>query len=112
MKILLVEWDRKSAAARAERLRAAGHEVLVESDDGALAYRTARAEKPDVVLLDLRVKAAHSRQTARPLVGVKDPPRLVFLDGADDQRERAAAIAPDAVFTTGDRLDETLDRLG
>jgi DNA-binding response OmpR family regulator len=109
-KVLLVEWDRHAADERAARLQEAGHQVLVESDDGGRAYRTARAEKPAAVVLDLRVRPSHSLQTARPLASASGP-QLIFVDGTDHDRDRAAELASAAIVTTSDRLATVLDGL-
>jgi DNA-binding response OmpR family regulator len=108
MKILLVQWNHVAAALRADRLRHAGFDVLCETEDGAQAYRIARAEQPDVVVLDLNDKPAHSWQTARPLAKLAKPPRLVFVGGSDDARQRAAREAPNAAFTSEGDLERVL----
>lgn len=105
MNILLVQWDADAAARRAQRLRAHGHVVDVESADGARAYRTARAAKPDAVVLDLAVRPSHSWQTARPLA-TRTGPKLIFVDGTAQAREKAREQAPDAIFVSDvDLLD-------
>jgi len=71
MRVLLVGWDPAAATERAAALRGAGHEVTVESSDGAAAYRIARQQHPDVVVLDLAVRPSHSWQTARPLASTR-----------------------------------------
>lgn len=108
MKILLVQWDEDAAASRAERLRSAGFEVLCESKDGAEAYRTARRDQPEVVVLDLDHKPSHSWQTARPLADLANPPGIVFVGGTNDARQRAAKQAPGAMFIADDELEQAL----
>jgi AmiR/NasT family two-component response regulator len=108
VKILLVQWNEAAAASRAERLRGAGFEVLCESQDGANAYRTARRDQPEVVVLDLDEKPSHSWQTARPLAKLANPPRLVFVGGTEDARQRAADQAPGAAFIADDELEQAL----
>ena len=49
-----------------EVLREAGHEVL-EATDGAEAERMARAEKPDILLLDIMMPERDGREVARRL---------------------------------------------
>jgi DNA-binding response OmpR family regulator len=108
MKVLLVQWDVTAAKQRAERLRAAGHEVLCESEDGAEAYRKARHERPDVVVLDLAHKPSHSWQTARPLAKGKTPPALIFVAGNQAAKNRAAKEAPSARFVSDTGLERAL----
>ena len=107
MRILLVQWDAAAGADRAEVLRSVGHEVTVESSDGAAAYRIARQQRPDAVVLDLALRPSHSWQTARPLASDRKL-RLIFVDGTPEARERAKLHAPDATFTTTDGLLDTL----
>lgn len=101
---MLVEWDAERCRDRAERLRCADHEVLTESEDGQHAYRLARQNSPDVVVLDLGFKASYSWQTARPLATLAGGPRLVLLDGDDTSRAKERAHAPDAQFVNGDQV--------
>ena len=51
-KILVVEDDRPSAAILAYKLKASGYSVVV-APDGASAVTMVRAEKPDLMILDL-----------------------------------------------------------
>ena len=108
MKVLLVQWNAEAAAERAERLEQAGHVVTCETKDGREAYRKARQDDPEVVVLDLDQKAAHSRHTAAALAELSEPPRIVFVGGIEDARERAAREVPSAEFVADDELEEAL----
>jgi DNA-binding response OmpR family regulator len=108
VKILLVQWDEEAANRRAVQLRDAGFEVLCETEDGANAYRTARREQPDAVVLDLDQKPSHSCQTARPLAKPSSPPRIIFVGGDESARSRAAQLAPAATFVDPDELKSAL----
>jgi AmiR/NasT family two-component response regulator len=108
LKVLLVQWDEVSAAQRAAEIAAEGHQVMTESRDGAEAYRKARLERPDVVVLDLDHKASHSWQTARPLAKAKTSPTLVFVGGDEAARARAAREAPAATFVDPAALSSVL----
>ncbi len=108
MKVLLVQWNAQAAAERAERLEQAGHVVTCETKDGREAYRKAQRDEPDVVVLDLAAKAAHSRHTASAISELSQPPRIVFVDGIDDARERAAREVPLADFVADDELEDAL----
>lgn len=108
MKVLLVQWDEEAAAQRIERLKRAGHDVLCETQDGAEAYRIARGEQLDAVVLDLDTKPSHSWQIARPLAKLAQAPRLIFVGGGDKARQRAAKEAPAAAFVAPDDLEGAL----
>lgn len=103
-----MQWDEAAASERAASLRASGHEVALECHDGAEAYRKARQDPPDVVVLDLDHKASHSWQTARPLAKAKLATRLIFLGGDQAARARAAKEAPKATFVAAEDLEEAL----
>ena len=108
MKVLLVQWNAQAAAERAKRLDEAGFVVTCETKNGREAYRKARQEEPDVVVLDLDEKAAHSRHTAAALSELSQPPRIVIVGGLEDARERAAKEAPGAEFVADDELENAL----
>ena len=108
MKVLLVQWNKEAAAERSERLERAGFDVSCETKDGREAYRKARQDQPDVVVVDLDEKAAHSRHTAAALSELSEPPRIVFVGGIDDARERAAKEVPAAEFVGADELEDAL----
>jgi AmiR/NasT family two-component response regulator len=105
-----VQWDEGAASRRSVQLKDAGFEVLCETEDGADAYRTARRELPDAVVLDLDHKPGHSRQTARPLAELADPPLIVFVGGEQEVRAKAAEQVPTASFVDAEGLKGELRR--
>ncbi len=108
MKVLLVQWNAQAAGERAKRLEQAGFVVTCETKNGREAYRKARHDRPDVVVLDLDEKAAHSRHTASALSELSETPRIVFVGGIEDARERAAKEVPAAEFVADEELEEAL----
>lgn len=108
MRILVVQWDYPAARQRAAELREAGHDVAIEANDAGAAYRKARSDLPDVIVLDLEHRPSSTRHAIRALSRLFGN-RLVFVGGAAHQRDRASRQAPEGVFTTGDRLVAMLD---
>lgn len=66
LRILVAEDEPLLLTVTSEILRAAGHEV-VTATDGTDAVRIARAEKPDVILLDIMMPGLDGRDAARRL---------------------------------------------
>ncbi|MGH8903192.1 MAG: response regulator [Egibacteraceae bacterium] len=66
-------------------LRQAGHEVVGEAADGAEAVEVARALRPDVVLMDVRMPVLDGIEATRLLAGpdVADPVRVLVLTTFD-----------------------------
>ena len=111
-RIVLIQWDEPSARRRAEQLEAHGWQVLTEAEDGGRAYTLIRAERPDVVVVDLARKPSHGREVGRSLRqtrATRDLP-LVFVDGDADARAQVAARVTDAVFAASAELESVLAR--
>lgn len=108
MRILVVQWDYPAARERAAELRAAGHDVAVETNDAGSAYRKARSDLPDVIVLDLAYRPSLTRHAIRALNRLFGN-RLMVVGGGEHERERIARLAPRVLFTTAGDLVETLD---
>ena len=108
MRILVVQWDYPAARQRAAELRAAGHDVAVESNESGAAYRKARTDLPDVIVLDLAYRPSFTRQATRALNRLFGN-RLLFVGGDAHLHARIRRQAPQARFTTDDELVATLE---
>jgi DNA-binding NarL/FixJ family response regulator len=58
-------------------------EVVGDAEDGAAAVKLARAERPDVVLMDVRMPTLDGIEAARRLLADPDPPRVLMLTTFD-----------------------------
>ena len=102
-KLVLIADD--SAMARQfldEALRAMGLRTLL-AKDGREAVRLARAERPDVVLLDWRMPELDGVDAAREIAAFTDAPMphlaLMTAFGKDEATKAAAGVPFDAVLT-------------
>jgi len=94
-KILIVDDERDIVKALTIRLRGAGYDV-VTAFDGAQAIFVAHKEKPDVILLDIRMPAGDGFSVAEKL---RDSTHtlsipIIFLSGSPekDAQERAMEL--------------------
>ncbi len=76
-KILLVDDEPTLLDTLALNLRASGYDVVTASD-GAAALEVARAESPDLIVLDLMMPELDGLTVCRTLRQVSDTPILVL----------------------------------
>jgi CheY-like chemotaxis protein len=97
LRVLVVEDDPDNADSLAMLLRIYGHEIHIALD-GPTAIETARANPPDVVLLDLGLPGMDGFQVAKQLKELPNPkpPFLTAVTGyggdIDRQRSHDAGI--------------------
>ncbi len=70
-KVLLVEDNEVNRKMLARRLSKRGYEVCV-AGDGAAGVATARAEQPDIILMDMSLPVMHGWDATRELKGSTD----------------------------------------
>lgn len=101
-RVVYVHWKAGEAEAGAQRLRAAGHRVVVAPADGAAALRLLRSDPPEVVVIDLARLPSHGRELAlalrraRPLRGVP----IVVVEGDPEKTDRICRDVPSVVRAT------------
>jgi DNA-binding NarL/FixJ family response regulator len=74
-----------------------GIEVIGAGADGAQAVDLVRSEKPDVLLVDLRMPGTDGVQATRQVRALPNPPAVVVLTTMDDQPSIVAALQAGAI---------------
>ena len=98
-KILIVDDERDIVKALMIRLQGAGYEV-VTAFDGAQAIFVAHKEKPDLILLDIRMPAGNGFSVAEKLkhsVNTFSIP-VIFLTGSPERNAEERAMTLGARF--------------
>jgi len=85
MRVLIVD-DEKPARDRLRQLvdDTGAHEVVGEAGNGEDALAVAAKEKPDIVLLDIRMPGLDGIETAHHLNAMEQPPAVVFTTAYDE----------------------------
>ena len=91
-RVLVVEDHEEVRSAIASMLTAEGFDVVGEARDGCEAVELVRLERPDVVLLDIRLPGPDGFEVARELAGI-DPPPVVVLVSSHEARVYDSQIA-------------------
>jgi glucuronate isomerase len=110
-RLFLIHWHAEEAEEYADRLRAEGWQVNIESEEGGQAHKRVLADVPDAVLIYLTRSPSHGRQTADAIRASKAGRKLpiVFVGGKDKAVEKTKAKLPDALFITSAELGQALD---
>ncbi|GHJ43428.1 DNA-binding response regulator [Catellatospora sp. TT07R-123] len=77
-------------------LRSAGLDVVGEAADGLEAVKLARALRPDVILMDIRMPALDGLEATRRILAESPQPRVIMLTTFDLDRYVYAALAAGA----------------
>ena len=96
-RILIVEDEALLAESLSQFLDFAGHQVVAVAADGASALREVAKERPDLVLMDIRLGGGSDGiETARRMQAAGRPLSVVFMSAHHDRetRARAAAVHP------------------
>jgi CheY-like chemotaxis protein len=113
--VLLVEDSEPNRDTLARRLAQRGYDVLVAAD-GAQGVERARAEAPDVILLDLTLPVLDGWEAARRLKGDAKthgiPIIALSAHAMAQDRERALAAGCDAYETKPVDLERLLAAIG
>ena len=85
MRVLIVD-DEHLARDRLVRMVTdlAGYEVAGEASNGIEAIEIANEQKPDIVLLDIRMPAMDGIETARHFTELPEPPAVIFCTAYEE----------------------------
>ncbi len=108
-RIRLIHWKPIEASKEAEKLRAAGYEVVLESLTPASLCEL-REEPPDAVVIDLSRLPTQGRDLALTLRKFKSTRciPLVFVEGDQEKVKRIKKFLPDVVYTTYSKIQDDL----
>jgi len=111
-KVLLVHWNVQEAEILANMIRACGWEVATETADGSRVGRKVKETRPTAVVIYLARQPSHGRETGQALKDLKATSTLplVFVDGTPEVVERTRLKMPTAIFTSTEKLPETLSK--
>ncbi len=82
-KVLLAEDEPAVAASVEQQLRALGHEIVAEATTGNEAVRLSVEQRPDVIIMDIRMPDCDGIEAARR-IAEQCPVPVVFLSGHFD----------------------------
>jgi response regulator NasT len=92
LRVILAEDESAVAASVAEQLRALGHHVVGEAGTGDAAVRLAAEQRPDVIVMDIRMPDCDGIEAARRIAECSPIP-VVFLSGHFDEELLAGVTA-------------------
>ena len=97
-KVLIVEDETLTALALSAYLSDLGCEVLDLSATGEEAVQTARANKPDIVFMDVNLQGKMDGIEAAGIIAQGGPISIIFITGYSNKsvHDRAAAQSPTA----------------
>jgi two-component system, response regulator PdtaR len=81
IRVLVAEDDENARALLVDLLRELGHDVVAEVGTGDQAIASARASRPDVVLLDVHMPGQSGIQAAETIANEVDGAAVVLLTG-------------------------------
>jgi PAS domain S-box-containing protein len=96
LRVLVAEDEGRIAEAICDGLAAAGCEVVARSDTGVRAVEAALALRPDLILMDVRLKGDKDGIRAAELINEKVRIPVVYLTGDSDQKTLQRAKAASA----------------
>ena len=113
-RILVVDDERPLVELLSHRLKSWGYEVLAATN-GEEGLRVAEAERPDLVLLDIRMPGMNGREMCARLRSRRELSQIpvIFLTalGMPDQIEEAFLAEPDDYIVKPFKPGELKDRI-
>ena len=96
LRVVVAEDDGLICEAICDRLTDAGCEVVATTDNGPSAVQSTIETRPDIVLMDVRLKGEMDGIRASELINEKVRVPVVYLTGDSDQQTLARARAASA----------------
>jgi two-component system response regulator AlgR len=115
MKILIVDDEPLARERLKDLVRAEGGHEILETDSGLRAIELVQSQRPDAVLLDIRMPGMDGLETAMHLSGLEPPPVVIFTTAYNDRAlEAFETCAVDYLLKPirAERLREALSRAG
>jgi two-component system response regulator AlgR len=85
MKILIVDDEPLARGRLTDLVRAEGSHEILETDNGLRAIELAESQRPDTVLLDIRMPGMDGLETAMHLSAIEPPPAVIFTTAYNDR---------------------------
>lgn len=110
--VFVVHWKSSETGKVAKNLKKEGWIVETESRYINRAFDRIRKSQPDAVVIYLNRSPKRGREVGFTLKAIKLTQHLpvVFVNGRDKTKERTKERVPEAVFSTSDELNKTLDK--
>jgi hypothetical protein len=108
--IRLIHWDPISAEDFAALVRELGYRVNHASFTGA-EFKLLREDPPEVIIIDLSRRPSSGRDIGIAIRTYTDTRRvsLIFTEGDPSKVETIRTLLPDAVYTTWDQIESSLE---
>ncbi|HEV2473558.1 MAG TPA: response regulator [Chthonomonadales bacterium] len=84
LRALIAEDEQLTRTIIRARLEKLGHTVVAEAGDGAQAIEAARAHRPDVVIMDIKMPVMDGIEAARTILA-ETPCAILFLSSFNEQ---------------------------
>ncbi len=111
-RLFLIHWNQGEAEEHAKRLKAAGWDVELETEDGARGGNAVKMNPPNALVIYLTRLPSHGRETAHYLKETKSTRAIpiVFVGGKEDAVKQTKAKVPDALYIQEDELMDVLEK--
>ena len=114
VRVLVVEDDEENMEAIRDLLKLVDYDVL-EARNGRIGVEMAGAEKPDVILMDMRMPELDGYEATRQLKGAAETKAIPIIaltgEAMEEQRRQAMDAGCDDFVSKPVDFDQLLDRI-